>query len=797
MKIKGRQELIETLKPYRFEHAWNVPNGERETRSYYNNFYVGNGHMDMYVDMVGSQALPYQIVNGHNFVYVDGTDQAAGEPHSAALDMEPLFYYTNTHPVINTNDNWAKQAQNEFNNTHGRGQLAFRVSYLPIIDGGFDIARAKNHRQTIELYENICRTEFLYDDSFEISVDSFVSWDVNRLAVFRMTIRNVGAEEKEVSAQMEPFIVWCGKQRPFSLVGNGDVLAWQSDDRELLFPSVAMATMSTTDEMNCTDAHITAAKTLRPGEELTATVYATLLNADTCDEYLRVAQEILQNAKQTGYEKLSEAHINKVMEFWSDWGVKFPHKELDCTYHRNALIIAGNLRGAKYYPSVSTIAGSSYAGVGWGMDNVVLYDFIMQINKAPYTEKVFRYLKEQIPQRGFTEGAQFDYAFDHRPVSEMLVANTSPNYALLMYAYYCYTGDEAFLQDVAFPVMRAVCNFMAGFAREKEGMYGVWNLTVFQGHIWRVHSYDEFIFRVSKAGYADGDNVIDVVGPMRTVLKETMALAERFGIPQEERDDWENCYNRLPIPQNEQHYLTFEGLEYKDEFPKRDVMSAASASLIYPMEMPGLQHQKLENTFRMLFEIEQYGGTFYHTHNYNLILWPTIARTRMASFMHWLIMESPLSYEKAVYNLANDGMMLNEAQGSGAGYFMMTYGNINAAVNHMLLSSFDGAIRVFPTMGEEWEDEASFDGLAAFGGFTVSASGRKGIADEIRIHSQNGGTCRVECPRSWAGAVIDCDGRDVPFSTVKETVRINELDEKVTILVFESLPNKEYQIRSV
>ena len=59
MKIKGRNEIVETLKPYRFEHVWNVPNGERETRSYYNNFYVGNGHMDMYVDMVGSQSLPY------------------------------------------------------------------------------------------------------------------------------------------------------------------------------------------------------------------------------------------------------------------------------------------------------------------------------------------------------------------------------------------------------------------------------------------------------------------------------------------------------------------------------------------------------------------------------------------------------------------------------------------------------------------------------------------------------------------------------------------------------------------
>ena len=798
MKLRGKEKIIESLKPYKFDHAWNMPKGETNTIPYYNNLYAGNGYMDMYIDAVGSQALPFQIIEKKNFVYVDGIDQLAGEPHSTVLNMNPLFYHTNTHPVISANDNWAKQAYNEFNNTYGRGQFVFRMSLLPAINGLFDVERISDHRQTLELFDNICRTEFLYDAKLKVSVESFVSWSEHRLVSFNMTIRNVSSTEQDSSIHMEPIVVWHGKRRSFTLEDQSESLMFHSNDENLLFPTIILATMQSANKINFDDKEAVLSIRLKPNEEISATVYAVMLNEDTSVEYKKEAEEILRRARKKGYENVREEHISQVLEFWSDWYVKFPDKKLDCTYHRNALIIAGNLREGKYYPSVSTVAGSSYAGVGWGMDNVVLYDFIMQINKASYAKNVYRYLKESIQSWGFEEGAQFDYCFDHHPISEKIMANTSPNYAWLMYAYYRYTGDEVFLKEVAFPVMRAVCNFTAGFARENKGKYGLWNKTVFQGRMWRVHSYDEFIHRVSKCDYADGDNVIDIIAPIRAVLKETIALAERFDVSNEERDHWQTCFECLPVPQNEEYYLTFEGLEYKDEYPKRDVMSAATSSLIYPMEMPGLEHKKLEKTLRTLFEMEKYGGTFFNVHNYNLVLWPAVARMRMTSFMHWLITESPLSYEKAVYNRAGDGMMLNETQGGGAGYFMMSYGNINSAVNHMLLSSFDETIRVFPTLGNHWEDaEAKFEGLAAFGGFTVSSCMCNGVVCEIDIRSRLGNTCRVEFPSGWESAVICCDGKEIPFSIIKETARIDEDDKSVTVLIFESAPEKEYQIRPI
>lgn len=795
MVIKNKAQVTESLRPYRFEHTWNVPYGETETAPYYNNFYMGNGHMDMYVDAVGSQSFPFTMAEKRNYVYVDGTDQSAGEPHSAVLNMDPLYYHTNTHPVISTNDNWAKQAYNEFNNTHGRGPFALRISFLPAVNGVLDIACISKHRQTLELFDNICRTEFLYDDALQVSVESFVSWKENRLAVFHMTVRNVSSEIQDSSVHMEPIVVWHGKRRAFSLSEFSDTWTFRSNDRDLLFPTVVMATLQADGTVCCSERESVLRKVLRPQEEISATVYAVMLNRDTSEDYEEEARSILHRARADGYENVRERHTAEVLRFWSDWEVKFPDRALDCTYHRNALIIAGNLRGGKYYPSVSTVAGSSYAGVGWGMDNVVLYDFMMQIHKAPYVRNVYRYLKECIPDWGFEEGSQFDYAFDHNPISEKVMAGTSPNYAWLMYAYYRYTGDEVFLRETAFPVMRAVCNFTAGFAGEKEGKYGLWNKTIYQGHMWRVHSYDEFIHRVTRCDYADGDNVIDIIAPTRVVLKEAIVLGKRFGVREEERRRWQECLERLPVPQNDEYYLTFEGTDYKDDYPMRDIMSVATASLIYPAETPDLKHEKLEKTLRVLFELEKYGGTFFHVHNYNLLLWPTVARMRMTSFLHWLMTESPLSYEKAVYNRAKDGMMLNETQGGGAGYFLMSYGNMNAAVNHMLLSSFDGTIRVFPALGNDYGDrEACFAGLAAFGGYTVASRMCRGLVDGIEIHSAYDGICRVELPRGWSGSVIFSGSEKIAFSVEKETVRIDEKSESVSIVIFECRPDREYRI---
>lgn len=71
-----------------------------------------------------------------------------------------------------------------------------------------------------------------------------------------------------------------------------------------------------------------------------------------------------------------------------------------------------------------------------------------------------------------------------------------------------------------------------------------------------------------------------------------------------------------------------------------------------------------------------------------------------------------------------------------------------AAIMEMLLQSWGGTIRVFPTVPDCW-GEAHFEDLRAEGAFLVSALRRKGQTRWVRIRSEVGGPCRMVT--AWPG----------------------------------------------
>ena len=74
-----------------------------------------------------------------------------------------------------------------------------------------------------------------------------------------------------------------------------------------------------------------------------------------------------------------------------------------------------------------------------------------------------------------------------------------------------------------------------------------------------------------------------------------------------------------------------------------------------------------------------------------------------------------------------------------------------AAVMEMLLQSWGGTIRLFPTVPDRWHD-ASFEDLRAEGAFVVSAKLRDGEVLFAGIVSEAGGLCRLRNP--WAGGAV-------------------------------------------
>ena len=92
-----------------------------------------------------------------------------------------------------------------------------------------------------------------------------------------------------------------------------------------------------------------------------------------------------------------------------------------------------------------------------------------------------------------------------------------------------------------------------------------------------------------------------------------------------------------------------------------------------------------------------------------------------------------------------------------AGVFTETLG-ITAALNEMLVQSFDGAIAPFPC----WplNKRAKFEHLRAEGAFLVSGACEGGRITDLRVYSEKGGRCAMYIPEN---AAITCEGAPVPL----------------------------------
>jgi alpha-L-fucosidase 2 len=107
---------------------------------------------------------------------------------------------------------------------------------------------------------------------------------------------------------------------------------------------------------------------------------------------------------------------------------------------------------------------------------------------------------------------------------------------------------------------------------------------------------------------------------------------------------------------------------------------------------------------------------------------------------------------------------------SGKGYSNFRYrpftleGNFAAAagLQEMLLQSYSGTIRIFPSIPESWKD-VSFKTLRAEGAFLISAERKGGRSERVEIMSEKGGMCRLENPFGE----VDFNVSGIPANLVK------------------------------
>ncbi|HIS80451.1 MAG TPA: glycoside hydrolase N-terminal domain-containing protein [Candidatus Scatomonas merdavium] len=92
---------------------------------------------------------------------------------------------------------------------------------------------------------------------------------------------------------------------------------------------------------------------------------------------------------------------------------------------------------------------------------------------------------------------------------------------------------------------------------------------------------------------------------------------------------------------------------------------------------------------------------------------------------------------------------------------------MTAAVAEMLIQSNAGYINILPAMPEEWAF-GSAEGLVARGNFEVDMAWENGSATEVKILSNNGGECIIQCDDISLANILDQDGNIVDVEVLSQ-----------------------------
>lgn len=345
--------------------------------------------------------------------------------------------------------------------------------------------------------------------------------------------------------------------------------------------------------------------------------------------------------------------------------------------------------------------------------------------------------------------------------------------AQFLWDYYRYSVDETFLREKAYPLIRKIALFFEGLLLfdAESGLYNVFpDISPEQGPLAR--------------------NSTCTLASVRYLFHMAIEASKLLGKPEEERRRWEEIAGRLaPYPGADS--MRYGNVWLDSEWAPPD-LPLRHPSLLMPIYPIGeidrhanpLLRQQAENTLRYAEENTEFGMFQFG--------WLSCTASRLGKGDDAL----RLLYEQGIdLSLRCNGLFAEETE-RWMNYcnitneplyhpFMMeASGELVAAVNEMLLQSYDGVIEVFPAVPEgtaarersnnmynhqleertygEWE-ACSFRGLLAVGGFEVCARRNEGRTEWVHIRSLAGGKVVLRNPFDDEDntKVVNLSGRDL------------------------------------
>jgi alpha-L-fucosidase 2 len=339
--------------------------------------------------------------------------------------------------------------------------------------------------------------------------------------------------------------------------------------------------------------------------------------------------------------------------------------------------------------------------------------------------------------------------------------------------YYRYSGDEAYLRERAYPVIRGVCEFISGLLRKGEDGYY---------HLDPANALETWWMVRDPADTLDG---------IRTIFPEFIKLSEKYGQDVELRQKVSEILASLPEPSY--------GLWTEDSRIEPDLKVYAPAAAKGKL----LNRVNAENP--ALYRVFPFGLSGIGSSDYDIAL--NTFNHRICSLVHGWSMDAIWSARLGLRNTACDllsqhamrynrfrygGWDSNDSSVFPDGLSAVPFtdaGGLSAfALNEILLQSHKGIIRIAPAVTDSWSGVFQ---LRAEGGFIVSADFQGQHIRFVEVRSLLGNKCVIENP--WQTSCIIREGQSIIIQSDEKTLQFQTRSGGIYIIESADDPISKYK----
>jgi len=317
--------------------------------------------------------------------------------------------------------------------------------------------------------------------------------------------------------------------------------------------------------------------------------------------------------------------------------------------------------------------------------------------------------------------------------------------------YYHYSGDEDFLHDMAYPVIRGVCEFISGLLRKGDDGYY---------HLDPANALETWWMVRDPSDTLDG---------IRSIFPEFIALAERYDQDLDLRQKCTEILKLLPEPSY--------------ELWNEDGSIDPNVKVYAPARSKGKIQNRCNAENPALYRIFPFGLSGIGSSDYDIAL--ESFKNRICILGHGWSMDAiwagRLGLRKEACNLlaqhaqrynrfryggwdSNDSSVFPD--GLSVVPFTDAGGLSSFALNEILLQSHKGIIRVVPAVADDW---SGIFQLRAEGGFIISADFNGQNVRFVEVRSLSGKECVIENP--WQALCVVREGQKVIVKSDEKIIR--------------------------